>query len=105
MDMTVSTGVADRPAGVPGLAVRSIRSDDAAALQSFHGRLSADTVRNRFFAVDPGLSDEEARRFTDLGPGQQALVATLDHHIIGVGRYIRLGSGDAEVAFVVQDGY
>ena len=105
MDMTVSTGVADRPASVPGLAVRSIRSDDAAALQSFHSRLSADTVRNRFFAAHPRLSDDEARRFTDLGPGQQALVATLDHHIIGVGRYIRLVSGDAEVAFVVQDGY
>jgi GNAT superfamily N-acetyltransferase len=34
------------------------------------------------------------------------LVATLSDQIIGVGRYIRLGSGDAaEVAFVVQDGY
>jgi RimJ/RimL family protein N-acetyltransferase len=91
---------------MPGLVVRSIRSDDAAALQGFHERLSADTVRNRFFGVHPHLPDDEARRFTDLGPGQQALVATFDHRIVGVGRYIRLGSGAAaEVAFVVQDGY
>ena len=33
-------------------------------------------------------------------------MATFDHRIVGVGRSIRLGSGDAaEVAFVVQDGY
>ena len=104
--MAAIARVADRFARVPGLVVRSIRSDDATALQAFHNRLSADTVRNRFFGVHPHLPDDEARRFTDLGPGQQALVATLDHQIIGVGRYIRLGSGDAaEVAFVVQDGY
>jgi GNAT superfamily N-acetyltransferase len=103
---TASAGTADRPAGVPGLVVRSIRSDDAAALQAFHNRLSADTVRSRFFGVHPHLPDAEARRFTDLDPGRQALVATYDHRIIGVGRFIRLASGDAaEVAFVVQDAY
>jgi RimJ/RimL family protein N-acetyltransferase len=91
---------------MPGLVVRSIRSDDAAALQAFHERLSADTVRKRFFGIHPHLPDDEARRFTDLGPGQQALVATFDSGIVGVGRYIRLGSGAAaEVAFVVRDGY
>jgi RimJ/RimL family protein N-acetyltransferase len=101
----VSDRVADHRTGVPGLVVRMVRSDDAAALQAFHTRLSAETVRNRFFAVHPRLSDNEARQFTDLGPGQQALVATVDDGIVAVGRYIRLGSGDAEVAFVVQDGY
>jgi GNAT superfamily N-acetyltransferase len=95
-----------RQARMPGLVVRSIRPGDATALQAFHNRLSADTVCNRFFGVHPHLPDAEARRFTDLGPGQQALVATHDDQIIGVGRFIRLGSGDgAEVAFVVQDGY
>jgi GNAT superfamily N-acetyltransferase len=104
--MSVSApATAERRAGVPGLVVRGIRRDDATALQAFHERLSADTVRNRFFGAHPRLSDDEARRFVELGPGQQALVATFDHQIIGVGRYIRLGSGEAEVAFVVQDGY
>ncbi len=103
--MTASALVADPPVGVPGFVLRSVRSDDASALQDFHNRLSADSVRNRFFGVHPHLSDDEARRFTDLGPGQQALVATFDLRIIALGRFIRLGSGEAEVAFVVQDGY
>ncbi len=98
--------VADRSAAMPGLVVRSIRSDDAVALQAFHSRLSADTVRKRFFGAHPQLPDDEARRFTDLGPGEEALVADFDHRIVGVGRSIRVGSGNAaEVAFVVQDGY
>jgi RimJ/RimL family protein N-acetyltransferase len=104
--MTTRAGVADPPASVPGLVIRAIRPDDAAALQAFHHRLSADTIRNRFFGPHPHLPDEEARRFTSLAAGQQALVATFDGQIVGVGRYIRLGTGDAaEVAFVVQDGY
>ncbi|MDQ6857309.1 MAG: GNAT family N-acetyltransferase [Candidatus Dormibacteraeota bacterium] len=104
--MSVSArSVVDRRASLPGLVVRGIRADDATALQAFHGRLSADTVRNRFFGAHPCLSAVEARRFADLGPGQHALVAVFDQQIVGVGRSIRLGSGAAEVAFVVQDGY
>jgi RimJ/RimL family protein N-acetyltransferase len=104
--MTPSAEVADPAAAVPGLVVRAIRPDDAAELQVFHQRLSADTIRNRFFGAHPRLPDEEARRFTSLGGGQQALVAILDYHIVGVGRYIRPRAGAAaEVAFVVQDGY
>jgi RimJ/RimL family protein N-acetyltransferase len=104
--VNTSVGVADPPAAVPGLVIRAIRADDAAALQAFHRRLSADTIRNRFFGAHPRLPDEEARRFTALPPGQRALVATFGAEIVGVGRYIRLGHGDAaEVAFVVQDGY
>jgi RimJ/RimL family protein N-acetyltransferase len=104
--MTASAEVADPPAAVPGLLVRAIRPDDAAELQVFHQRLSADTIRNRFFGAHPRLPDEEARRFTSLGAGQQALVAILDDHIVGVGRYIHLrAAAVAEVAFVVQDGY
>jgi GNAT superfamily N-acetyltransferase len=35
-----------------------------------------------------------------------ALVATIGEDIVGVGRSIRLGGGDAaEVAFVIQDGF
>ena len=88
------------------LILRGIRPDDAAALQAFHRRLSADSVRSRFFGVHPDLSDAEARRFTQLPSGQQGLVAIAEGHIVAVGRYIRLGSGAAaEVAFVVEDGY
>lgn len=91
---------------VPSLVVRAIRPDDTAGLQAFHGRLSAETIRKRFFGAHPRLPDEEAKRFTCLGPGQVALVATRDEQIIGVSRYIRLGTtAEAEVAFVVEDGY
>jgi RimJ/RimL family protein N-acetyltransferase len=101
--------VADRQrAEAPwGIVVRAIRRDDASGLQDFHHRLSPDTVRRRFFGAHPHLADEEARRFTSPADGlHAALVATFDGQIVGVGRYYRLGSGDAgEVAFVVQDGY
>jgi GNAT superfamily N-acetyltransferase len=87
--------------------VRSIRPDDASALQAFHRRLSEDTVHNRFFGLHPELSEQEARRFTSLATGEEtALVATVDNRIVVVGRSVRLGGGDAaEVAFVVSDGY
>lgn len=105
--MTQSPGIAGAPPAVPGMVVRAVRPDDAPALQAFHHRLSPGTVRSRFLGAHPRLSDEEARRFTALRAAQQvALVATLDGEIVGVGRYIRILTGDtAEVAFVVQDGY
>jgi RimJ/RimL family protein N-acetyltransferase len=98
---------AKRGEAVRGLTIRAIRRDDASALQDFHHRLSPDAVRKRFFGAHPHLPDDEARRFTSPVQGQQAaLVATCNHQIVGVGRYNRLGTGDAgEVAFVVQDGY
>lgn len=89
------------------IVIRSIRADDLCALQAFHRRLSDDTVRNRFFGVHPELSVTEARRFTSLSAGNEAaLVAVAGDHIVAVGRYVRLGGGDAaEVAFVVEDGH
>ncbi len=95
------------PTSVPGMIVRTIRPDDAAALQAFHHRLSLDSVRSRFFGVHPDLQDAEARRFASLVAGHEvALVADFGGEIVGVARYIRLGGGDAaEVAFIVQDRY
>ncbi|MBJ7608954.1 MAG: GNAT family N-acetyltransferase [Candidatus Dormibacteraeota bacterium] len=105
--MISSPGVVGAPPAVPGLVIRTIRPDDASALQAFHHRLTPDTIRSRFFGAHPQLSDEEARRFTSLTAGDQAaLVATVDDQLVGVGRYNRLGSGQAgEVAFVVEDGH
>jgi GNAT superfamily N-acetyltransferase len=87
--------------------MRSIRADDASALRAFHRRLSADTVRNRFFGLHPELSAQEARRFTSLTAGvETALVAMVADRIVAVGRSVRLSCGDAaEVAFVVEDEY
>ncbi|MDQ6746817.1 MAG: GNAT family N-acetyltransferase [Candidatus Dormibacteraeota bacterium] len=109
--MTIgATPAGSLPAGAD-LVVRSIRPDDAPALHAFHQRLSPDTVRRRFFAVHPDLTDAEARRFTAVGSGREAaqevaLVATVDELIVGVGRYVRIHMGEvAEVAFVVEDRY
>jgi GNAT superfamily N-acetyltransferase len=87
--------------------VRSIRPEDAPALQAFHRRLSDDTIRNRFFGLHSELSDQEARGFTAIKAGAEtALVATMESRIVAVARSVRLGNGDtAEVAFVVEDRY
>lgn len=92
---------------VPGIALRSIRSDDAGELQAFHRRLSDDAVFNRFLGFHRQLSDKEARRFTAPVAGEEtALVATADGRIVAVGRSIRSGPGEAaEVAFVVADAH
>lgn len=90
------------------LILRAIRPDDASALQAFHRRLSADTIRNRFFGPHRELTDHEARCFSSLTPGSEAafVATTVDDGIVAVGRYVRIGHGDAaEVAFVVEDGY
>jgi GNAT superfamily N-acetyltransferase len=97
-------GAAGPPAGT---VIRSIRPSDAAGLRGFHARLSDDTIRNRFFGPHAILPAAEVRRFTSVSPEREvALVATIGEDIVGVGRFIRLGGGDAaEVAFVIQDGY
>ena len=85
--------------------LRPITAEDAERLRAFHGRLSKETVYNRFFAYRPTLSDADVARFTQVDHQDRvALVATLQDAIIGVVRYDRLpGTSDAEVAFVVAD--
>jgi acyl-CoA synthetase (NDP forming)/GNAT superfamily N-acetyltransferase len=85
--------------------LRPITPQDADRLREFHGRLSQESVYNRFFAYRPTLSDADVTRFTQVDHDDRAaLVATLHGDIIGVVRYHRLpGSPDAEVAFVVED--
>jgi GNAT superfamily N-acetyltransferase len=80
---------------------------DADALVAFHEGLSAETTCRRFFSPHPRLSQRELERFTQVDHGdREAVVATSDQRIIGVGRYDRLGgTDDAEVAFVVADAW
>src|ERR671920_2253665 len=75
------------------LPLRSIRAEDAAALQRLVGRSSDRSVELRFFGPLKELTDEMARRFADLdGVDRFALVALdpEDHdEIVGVVRYGR----------------
>ena len=85
--------------------IRPIAPGDSARLTVFHGNLSAESVRNRFFTVHPQLSAAEVAHFTNVdGRDRMAFVATRGSAIVGVGRLERLPSStDAEVAFVVAD--
>ena len=90
---------------VPDVCIRPMAAEDAERLVAFHGRLSAESIRNRFFGVHPELSVAEVKHFTQVdGRERVAFVATEGAAIVGVGRLERLpGTTDAEVAFVVAD--
>jgi hypothetical protein len=105
--MTEPGAEESKAAPLSAVVIRSIRPEDAAGLQAFHGRLSDDTIRNRFLGPHPVLRDAEAHRFTALARGEgAALVAIVDEVIVAAGRYVHLSGGDAaEVAFVVEDPY
>jgi RimJ/RimL family protein N-acetyltransferase len=106
VDTTLSTTLMiDR---IP-LRIRRIRPEDTPALQAMHRALSTRTVYERFFAVLPELSAEQADRFTNVDGVQRfALVAEApDGSLVAVGRYDRLPANlrQAEVAVVVTDDY
>ena len=90
--------------------VRTIRPNDAPALQRLHGRLSERSIRLRFFGSMKELSDQKAKYFAHLdGTNRFALVA-LDpdeaNEIIAVVRFDReADSAKAEYAALVEDSW
>jgi RimJ/RimL family protein N-acetyltransferase len=91
------------------LRVRPIRAADTAALQAMHHHLSARTVYQRFFAVLPDLSPEQADRFTHVDGRQRyaLVIETPEGVLVGVGRYDRLppDGHQAEIAVVIADAF
>ncbi|WP_163544258.1 GNAT family N-acetyltransferase [Occultella kanbiaonis] len=84
--------------------IRPIRPDDADALQRFHARQSPESIYLRFFAPLERLPDRDLHRFTNVDHSDRvALVLLLGDDIVAVGRFDRVGGGDAEVAFNVLD--
>lgn len=84
--------------------LRPICPDDADALAAFHRSLSAQTVYFRFFAPYPELSERDLERFTHVDyVDRLALVATQQGDIVGVGRYDRIDTHSAEIAFTIRD--
>lgn len=85
--------------------LRAITPDDLDAMMDMWSRLSADTIRLRFFA--PRRMDrEQMRYFTELDYHDRfALVATRGDRIVGVSRFERLPDEDhaAEFAVLVED--
>jgi GNAT superfamily N-acetyltransferase len=87
--------------------VRPIEVTDGPGLVRFHESLSFETIRSRFFGIHPHLSSAEAEHFTTVDHHErEAMVGIVAGEIVAVGRYEHLdGGGDAEVAFVVADGW
>lgn len=101
--------------------VRPIRAEDADALQRFHVGQSERSTYLRFFAPMERLSERDLERFTRVDhvdrvalvavrPRDGADVATQDaeageaqEDIIGVARFDRTGTSEAEVAFNIAD--
>ncbi|HEX2354914.1 MAG TPA: GNAT family N-acetyltransferase, partial [Micromonosporaceae bacterium] len=106
-------GAADRSADVllaDGTAVhlRQIRPEDATKIVELHSRFSERTRYLRFFSPYPRIPERDLQRFVVVDHrDREAFVAALGDQLIAVGRYDRLGpeSGDAEVAFVVEDAH
>ena len=87
----------------------SVRSHPQMAMHSFGSTtgLTNETTRLRFFIPHPHLTPGEVERFTHVDHHErEALVALDGPDLIAVGRFDRLpGTDDAEVAFVVADGW
>ena len=88
--------------------VRPIEPGDTARLMDLHRRLSAETVRRRFFLYVPELDPQRAEAFTHLDGHDCAAVVAEDEHgdLVAVVRYSRVpGERDADIAAVVRDDY
>ncbi len=93
--------------------LRSIVPEDAPKLRALHGRLSAQSIYQRFFEQLKELPLERAKRLAQVDyRSRMALVATLavadDEQIIGVARYgvdPSIGPDIAEIGIVVEDRY
>jgi hypothetical protein len=90
--------------------VRTIRPDDASALQRFHGRLSERSIYLRFFGSMKELSDEKARYFAHTDNINHFALVALDpdepDEIIAVTRYdheAEAGQGSIVDVFFLAD--
>ncbi|MGY4642737.1 bifunctional acetate--CoA ligase family protein/GNAT family N-acetyltransferase [Cellulomonas sp. URHB0016] len=89
--------------------VRPIRRSDADALQAFHVGQSERSTYLRFFAPLERLPDRDLLRLVTVDHVDRAALvavaraATAQEQIIGVARYDRVGTDEAEVAFNVAD--
>jgi len=85
--------------------IRHAGPQDAEAVRDMHAAMSPDNIYRRFFSVNPGAADQEARRVSrGPGPDHEALLAWLGGRLVGVASYEVTGRpGAAEIAFAVPD--
>ena len=87
--------------------IRPIRPDDADDLAAFHQRQSAESRYRRYFSPKPSLSRTELERFTNVDFIDRAAFVVEDRgEFVAWASYERWKNrDDAEVAFMVDDGY
>jgi GNAT superfamily N-acetyltransferase len=92
---------------VPSLvSVRPVSSEDREALGRMLSRLSARTIYERFHAPYPSVPAWALAGMVEADhDDKEALVAVVGAEIVGHAMYVRLGSGEAELAVVVEDGW
>jgi RimJ/RimL family protein N-acetyltransferase len=91
--------------------VRAIRPEDKGSLAGQLKELSSESFYRRTFSPKRELSEKELKQMTEVDfEDIVALVAVMredgQEHIVGGGRYLRMGSsspGSAEVAFLIDD--
>ena len=85
--------------------IRPIVPADADLLRAFYDRVSDESKYYRFFAPYPRLSDRTWPVTQVDYRDRLALIVLVGGDMIAVGRYERTSHSDAEVAFLVEDGY
>jgi RimJ/RimL family protein N-acetyltransferase len=90
--------------------IRALRRDDKDDMLAAVSRTGMESMQRRFFAVKRGFSEKEIAFFMNIDFTSHVALAALTEEdgrkvIIGGGRYIVVGPGQAEIAFVVIDAY
>jgi RimJ/RimL family protein N-acetyltransferase len=90
--------------------IRALRPEDSKGLIEAVNRISAASVRRRFFSVKRHFSEQEIDFFTNIDfVSHVALVVVAEEgggpHIVGGGRYVEVEPGRAEIAFALVDEY
>ena len=89
--------------------IRRIGAGDGPLLAAAHERLSAETIRRRYLAPKPRLSNKELRYLTDVDFTDHVALVALDPvdptRLLGVARFVRSADDprEAEAAVVVAD--
>src|SRR5262249_32566061 len=88
------------------LAIRALRTEDRDDFVAAANRVSARSLKNRFFAVKREFSENEVSFFVNVDFVKHvALVALLGEGgrpmIVGGARYVVVSPGKAEVAFAI----
>lgn len=90
--------------------IRALRPNDKDDMLMAVGRTGTQSLHRRFFGVKRGFSDREIAYFMNVDFVNHVALAALTEEegrkvIIGGARYVVTEPGEAEIAFIVIDGY